>query len=52
MGAYLSEFRRSIESRDEFWLDAARAIDWTVMPTRALDDSNPALYRWFPDGAG
>ena len=50
MGAYLSEFRRSIESRDEFWLDAARAIDWTVMPTRALDDSNPPLYRWFPDG--
>ena len=50
MGAYLSEFRRSIESRDEFWLDAARAIDWSTMPTRALDDSNPPLYRWFPDG--
>ena len=50
MGAYRSEFRRSIESRDEFWLDAARAIDWSTMPTRALDDSNPPLYRWFPDG--
>jgi len=50
MGAYRSDFQRSIESRDEFWLDAARAIDWTAMPTRALDDSNPPLYRWFPDG--
>src|SRR6478735_3585781 len=50
MGAYRSEFQRSIESRDEFWLDAARAIDWTAMPTRALEDSNPPLYRWFPDG--
>src|SRR6476619_7125519 len=25
-------------------------IDWTAMPTRALEDSNPPLYRWFPDG--
>ena len=43
MGAYRSDFQRSIESRDEFWLDAARAIDWTAMPTRGLEDSNPPL---------
>jgi propionyl-CoA synthetase len=50
MGPYRDAFRRGLESREEFWLDAARAIDWSAAPTRALDDSNPPLYRWFPDG--
>ncbi|MEM9010494.1 MAG: propionyl-CoA synthetase [Pseudomonadota bacterium] len=35
---------------EAFWLDAARAIDWTREPTRALDDATPPLYRWFADG--
>ena len=26
------------------------AIDWAVAPTRALDESQAPLYRWFPDG--
>src|SRR5262245_16099455 len=50
MSAYAEEYRRSLDDRDRFWLDAAEAIEWTRRPTRALDDSNPPLYRWFPDG--
>lgn len=50
MGAYTDTFRRSIENPEQFWLDAASAIDWTSAPTRALDDANAPLYRWFPDG--
>ena len=34
---------------EKFWLDAANAVDWTVAPTRALDESAAPLYRWFPD---
>ncbi|MFH8810644.1 propionyl-CoA synthetase [Streptomyces hygroscopicus] len=47
---YAAEYRRSLEDPEGFWLDAARAIDWDVAPTRALDDSRAPLYRWFPDG--
>lgn len=32
-----------------FWMDQARAIDWVKAPTKALDDSNAPLYRWFAD---
>jgi len=37
MGTYADNYRRSLESRDEFWLEVAEAIDWTRKPTRALD---------------
>ncbi|MEX2970900.1 propionyl-CoA synthetase [Streptomyces sp. C184] len=47
---YAAGYRRSLEDPEGFWLDAARAIDWTVAPTRALDESQAPLYRWFPDG--
>jgi propionyl-CoA synthetase len=50
MGTHADEFRRSIEDREAFWLEQARAINWTAAPTRALDDTRAPLYRWFPDG--
>ncbi|MEU3920463.1 propionyl-CoA synthetase [Streptomyces sp. NPDC029004] len=49
-GGYAAGYRRSLEDPAGFWLDAARAIDWAVAPTRALDESQAPLYRWFPDG--
>ncbi|MGH3310097.1 MAG: propionyl-CoA synthetase [Streptomyces sp.] len=49
-GGYSAVYRRSLEDPEGFWLDAARDIDWTVAPTRALDASRAPLYRWFPDG--
>ncbi|NNU81319.1 propionyl-CoA synthetase [Halovulum dunhuangense] len=33
-----------------WWTEAARALDWDRFPTRALDDANPPIYRWFADG--
>ncbi|MFC5949231.1 propionyl-CoA synthetase [Pseudonocardia lutea] len=50
MGAYEDVFRASVEDREGFWLRAAEALDWHTPPTRALDESNPPFYRWFPDG--
>lgn len=47
---YAAGYRRSLEDPEGFWLDAAGAIDWTVAPSRALDESAAPLYRWFPDG--
>ena len=32
-----------------FWMDQAKAIDWVTPPTKALDNSNAPLYRWFTD---
>ncbi|MFO8126050.1 propionate-CoA ligase PrpE [Yoonia sp.] len=34
---------------EEFWMEQARAIDWVTPPTKALDDSQAPLYRWFTD---
>ncbi len=48
VGAYVDEFQRSIDQPEEFWLDAAKAIDWITPPATALDDSAPPLYRWYP----
>jgi propionyl-CoA synthetase len=49
MGRYAEEFRRSLDDPEEFWRDAAAGIDWVTPPTRILDDTNPPMYRWFPD---
>lgn len=32
-----------------FWMDAAKAIDWTTPPTKALWDENAPIYEWFKD---
>lgn len=37
--SYVEAHRASLQDRDRFWLDAARAVDWSVAPTRAVDDS-------------
>jgi len=50
VGAYTETYRRSLDDPERFWLEAARAIDWTNPPTRALDASGAPFYRWYPDG--
>ncbi|NBM18937.1 propionyl-CoA synthetase [Streptomyces sp. GC420] len=50
MGAYAETYRRSLADPEGFWLEAAELVDWTVKPSRALDDSGAPFYRWFPDG--
>ena len=49
-GRYAEAHRRSLEDKEGFWLEAAKAVTWTRPPTRALDASKPPFYRWFPDG--
>ncbi len=50
MGAYTDARDRALVDPSGFWLDAARTLDWHVVPTRGLDDADAPLYRWFPDG--
>ncbi|MEC8898668.1 MAG: propionyl-CoA synthetase [Pseudomonadota bacterium] len=48
--SYNSEFRRSIDQRDDFWREQAQHIDWIKAPNtiwRALDNGHG---EWFPDG--
>jgi propionyl-CoA synthetase len=46
---YAEIHRRSIESPEGFWGEAALEIDWTKRWSRVLDDSRKPFYRWFPD---
>lgn len=50
MSSYVSEHRRSIEVPEEFWAQAAAAIDWDAKWNRVLDDSRAPFYRWFSGG--
>jgi propionyl-CoA synthetase len=50
LATYRAVHRRSLTDREGFWLEAAEGVDWTRRSTRALDDSRPPFYRWFPDG--
>src|ERR1700722_11257064 len=50
MGAYQSQYRRSLSDPEGFWLEAAQQIDWVAAPTVAFDGSRPPFYRWYPDG--
>src|ERR671939_576655 len=50
MGRFDEIYRRSLEEPEEFWVDAAAAIDWEEPWRRVLDDSRPPFYRWFSGG--
>jgi propionyl-CoA synthetase len=50
MGAYETTHRRSLERPEDFWAEAAAAIDWERNWDRVLDDSEPPFYRWFAGG--
>src|SRR6266446_10281872 len=45
---YAETYRRSIEQPEEFWAEAAEAIDWEGRWDRVLDASRPPFFRWFP----
>ena len=44
---YVETYSRSIERSEEFWAEAAEAIDWEHRWDRVLDVSRPPFYRWF-----
>jgi propionyl-CoA synthetase len=45
---YIETYRQSIEQPEEFWAEAAEAIDWERRWDRVLDASRPPFNRWFP----
>jgi propionyl-CoA synthetase len=50
MTSYAEAYRRAMERPEEFWAEAAEAIDWEKRWERVLDDSRPPFYRWFAGG--
>jgi Acetyl-coenzyme A synthetase N-terminus len=48
MTGYTQTHRRSLERPEEFWAEAAEAIDWERRWDRVLDTSRPPFFRWFP----
>jgi len=47
MSLFDEVYRRSLEQPEEFWAEAARAIDWLEPWNRVLDDTRAPIYRWF-----
>src|SRR5438270_10174605 len=50
MTGYAETYRRSLERPEEFWAEAAEAIDWERRWDRVLDADRPPLLRWFAGG--
>jgi propionyl-CoA synthetase len=47
MTAYAETYRRSLERPEEFWAEAAEAIDWERRWDKVLGTSRPPFYQWF-----
>ncbi|MGR3363544.1 MAG: propionyl-CoA synthetase [Maritimibacter harenae] len=50
MSTYKDVYNRWQADPEEFWMEAAEAIDWDRKPSKALFDENAPLYEWFSDG--
>ena len=49
-GRYPEVYAAASRDPEAFWLDAAKALDWSSAPTRAFDADQGPYGRWFPDG--
>ena len=47
--SYAKVYQQWQSDPEGFWMQQAQNIDWVTPPTKALDDSNAPLYRWFTD---
>jgi propionyl-CoA synthetase len=47
MTGYAESYRRALAEPEEFWAEAAEAVDWERRWDRVLDDTRPPFYRWF-----
>ncbi len=50
MSGYRETFEASLADPEAFWSAQAGLVDWFTAPRRALDDSRPPFYRWYPGG--
>ena len=44
------ESEKALKNPQAYWSEKAKAIDWFKPFSKALDDSNPPFFKWFPDG--
>jgi propionyl-CoA synthetase len=47
---YTDIWTASLADPEGFWMEAARAVDWSRAPSTALDRSGDPFFRWFADG--
>jgi propionyl-CoA synthetase len=47
MKHYAEEYQRSLSNPNDFWGEAAQAVDWDQTWDNVLDDSEAPIYRWF-----
>ena len=47
---YHSEYARSIEDPEGFWLEKASLVDWVQPPQVGLANDIEGIERWYPDG--
>jgi len=50
MGAYHDTFEQAKQSPSEFWLNQAKAVQWTKFPTVGVNTDNSPFNTWFADG--
>ena len=50
MSDYREVYGRWRHDPEAFWMEAARAIEWTEPPSTAFDPQSGVYGRWFPDG--
>ena len=50
MPSYAALYAQSINDPEGFWLQAAQALSWDQIPTKACDFSEAPAAKWFPDG--
>ena len=47
---YKSVYSNWKKDPEQFWMEAAKAIDWFKFPTKALNQGKKPFYSWFCDG--
>ena len=50
MSRFDEVYRQSLDDPEQFWADAAAAIEWDEPWERVLDDSRAPFYSWFAGG--
>jgi propionyl-CoA synthetase len=48
--SYQDEYQQSIEQREAFWREQARALPWYRFPQTILSEDGNGIARWFVDG--
>lgn len=50
MGQYQDTYNEASENPSAFWLEQAKAVQWSKFPTEGVDTAQSPFNRWFADG--